>query len=150
MKKFVFRFEKILQLRIDKESEVRNKLGKVNKIILDKETELQGVVSSYENFLQDLNEAFKEGVYVRDMQAVSSNKSYLTNKIEHLKHELSVLVEERRTIQTELIEANKQRKIMEKLKEKELANYKELEALEEAKTVDQIVTYQSTKSRGEK
>lgn len=149
MKKFVFRYERILQVRIDKENEVRNNLGKINKIILEKEEALQNVEIQYTDFLNRLNQDFEQGVLAGNMQAVSSNKQYLTNRINDFKRELNVLMDERRRVQEELIEANKQRKIMEKLKEKEIEKYKALEALEEAKLVDQIVTYQSKKTKGE-
>ncbi len=149
MKKFAFRFERILQVRIDKENEIRNTLGKVNKLILEKEEEFKKVHLQYEDFLKQLNNSMKQGVRAGDMQAVAINKTYLIDKMNHIKRELSVLVEERMRIQKDLIEANKQRKIMEKLKEKEIEKYKALEAMEEAKTIDQIVTYQSTKMKGE-
>ena len=149
MKKFNYRFQKILQLRMDKENEIRNNLGKINKIILEKENEFEMIHKRYEDFLNSLNDSVQEGIYVRDMQAVSNNKQYLIQKMDRLKHELSALVERRIEIQKELIEANKQRKIMEKLKEKEIEQYQAMEALEESKTVDQIVTYQSSKTRGE-
>ena len=149
MKKFAFRFERILQVRIDKENEIRNTLGKVNKLILEKEEEFKKVHLQYEDFLKQLNNSMKQGVRAGDMQAVAINKTYLIDKMNHIKRELSVLVEERMRIQKDLIEANKQRKIMEKLKEKEIEKYKALEAMEEAKTIDQIVTYQSTKTKGE-
>ena len=149
MKKFKFRFQKILQLRVDKENEIRNNLGKINKIILEKENEFEMTKKKYGEFLDSLNDSVQEGIYARDMQAVANNKQYLIQKMESLKHELSVLVEQRIVIQKELIEANKQRKIMEKLKEKEIEQYQAIEALEESKSVDQIVTYQSMKSRGE-
>jgi len=149
MKKFKFRFQKILQLRVDKENEIRNNLGKINKIILEKENEFEMTKKKYGEFLDSLNDSVQEGIYARDMQAVANNKQYLIQKMESLKHELSVLVEQRIVIQKELIEANKQRKIMEKLKEKEIEQYQAIEALEESKSVDQIVTYQSMKTRGE-
>ncbi|MBI9011918.1 MAG: flagellar export protein FliJ [Clostridiales bacterium] len=149
MKKFNFRFQKILLLRIDKENEIRNNLGKINKVILEKENEFEMTRKKYEEFLNSLNDSVQEGIYVRDMQAVSNNKQYLIQKMDRLKHELTALVEQRIEIQKELIEANKQRKIMEKLKEKEIEQYQAMETLEESKTVDQIVTYQSSKTRGE-
>jgi flagellar FliJ protein len=149
MKKFTFRYAKILQVRIDKENEIRNNLGKINKVILEKENELKIVTTKYELYLNELNDSFQKGVFVRDMQAVSAGKEYLVKKIDTVRHDVTVLIEERHNIQRQLIEANKQRKIMEKLKENEIENYRVLEAMEEAKTVDQIVTYQSTNKKGE-
>jgi flagellar FliJ protein len=149
MKKFSFRYDKILQVRIDKENEVKNKLGKINMLIHEKESELTSVIDQNKSFLEDVNSAMSEGILASDMQAIRYNKEFLKNKIDSVSHELQVLKAEQKRVQNELIEANKQRKVMEKLKEKELENYKELEAQEESKMVDQIVTYQSTKTRGE-
>lgn len=149
MKKFTFRYKRILQVRIDKENEVKNKLAKINQLILEKSEELKVVDHQNEQFLKEVNDAMKDGVLVSDMQALASNKAYLADKIKSLQHELVVFQEERKVVQQELIEANKQRKVMEKLREKEVEQYKELEAQEESQLVDQIVTYQSTKTRGE-
>lgn len=149
MKKFTFRFEKILQMRMDQENAVKNKLAKINQKIHDKERELEKSLKDNDDFLNYLNESMKNGLMASQLQNMAHNKDYLTRLIEKLKHELTVFYDERKRVQAELIEANKQRKVMEKLKEKELQNYKELEAQEEAKVVDQIVTYQSTQSRGD-
>lgn len=149
MKKFRFKYDKVLQVRIEKENEVRNNLGKINQLIMEAERQLDVISQQYHNFLVDIDDMIKKGVKASDMQAIAHNKSYLTSKIEEIKKELKVLYSERKSIQAELIEANKQRKVMEKLREKELEEYKMLEAQEEAKIVDQIVTYQSTKTRGE-
>lgn len=149
MKKFTFKFEKILQVRIDKENTIRNNLGKVNKLIQDKEFEKNKIQGDYTNFLTTIDQNMKKGIRASELQSISYNKAYLIDKIEKLSHELEILYEQRHMIQKDLIEANKQRKVMEKLKEKELENYKAMEAQEEAKVVDQIVTYQSTKKRGE-
>lgn len=147
MKKFVFKYEKILQLRQDKENEIKNELGRVNQSIQAKEDEIDHVNGEFQSFLNQINDAVKGGVYARDMQSVSNGKKHLTNKIAHLTEELTMLTRERVEIQEALIEANKQRKVMEKLKEKEWDQYKAYEALEDSKLVDQIVTYQSSKKQ---
>lgn len=149
MKKFIFRYERILQVRVDKENEVRHQLAKVNQMILDKEQALHLAEDQYSGFLNQLNEAFEAGVFAGDMQSRSFNKQYLIDQIKRTQQELEQLLQQRKDVQVDLIEANKQRKIMEKLKEKEIDKYKALEALEEAKLVDQIVTYQSKRTKGE-
>ncbi|MBN2796981.1 MAG: flagellar export protein FliJ [Clostridia bacterium] len=149
MKRFVFRFEKVLQMRIDEESAVKNKLAKINQKIYDKELDLEKALKENQRFLEYIEMSMKTGIKASELHHMSHNKTYMTKLIDKLKHELMVYYEERKRVQKELIEANKQRKVMEKLKEKEWEQYKVLEALEESKLVDQIVTYQSTKSRGE-
>lgn len=149
MKKFKFKYEKILQVRIEKENSVRNNLAKINNVIQTKVTEKQELELSYHAFLQSIEAQMTKGIRASELQSISHNKTYLVDKLEILNQELTTLNDQRRIIQEELVEANKQRKVMEKIKEKEIENYKSLEALEEAKIVDQIVTYQSTKNRGE-
>jgi len=150
MKKFRFRFEKILQLRVDKENDVKNKLAKINQKILDQEHALAKVIGQAKAFDQAIEEQMQEGVPVGQMRSMSHNKEYLIKAIDSNKSLLDRLLSERKAIQKELIEANKERKVMEKLKEKELAAHRALEEYEEKQAIDQIVTYQSTQKRGGK
>ena len=149
MKKFQFKYEKILQLRYDKEDEIRNKLGNINKKIIDEEERLKELIRSQEEFLESISLEMEKGTTVGALKNIEHNKSYLKNAIDKCKKRLKLLFDERVKIQKDLIEANKERKVMEKLKEKELDNYKAMEQVEENKLVDQIVTYQSTRNRGD-
>ena len=149
MKKFQFKYEKILQLRYDKEDEIRNKLGNLNKKIIDEEERLKDLIRSQEAFLESVSQEMEKGTTVGAMKSIEHNKSYLKNSIDKSKKTLKLLFDERVKIQKALIEANKERKVMEKLKEKEIENYKAMEQIEENKLVDQIVTYQSTRKRGD-
>lgn len=149
MKKFAFRYERILEVKISIENGLKNKLGEINKSILEKEKELSDVLKENEEYLKYLEDMMKTGVRAGDLRAIEHNKEYLTNKIADVKYNIRILVNKRIEIQKELVEANKQRKIMEKLKEKELNEYKELELVEDKKIIDEIVTYTSTRKRGE-
>lgn len=149
MKKFQFKYEKILQLRYDKEDEIKNKLANLNKKIIDEEKKLEGLLQSQDEFLKSVSEEMAKGTTIGALKHIEHSKTYLRNSLEKSKKTLKLLFEERIKIQRDLIEANKERKVMEKLKEKEIENYKTMEQVEESKLVDQIVTYQSTKKRGD-
>ncbi len=149
MKKFVFRYQKILEMRIALENEVKNKLGKINTLIHERESFLLEVERKNKDYLNFVESTMKNGVRAADLQNIEQSKHYYVNQMATLQFELRNLRIKRTEIQEELIEANKQRKVLEKLKEKEIEQYKELESIEEAKVIDQIVTYNSTRKRGE-
>ncbi len=136
-------------MRISLENEIKNRLGKINSSIQEKIDFLDNVKLKNTDFLNFVNESMKNGIRASELQSIEHNKEFYLNQIVEIEFELRNLLIKREEIQNELIDANKQRKVMEKLKEKELEKYKELEALEEAKVVDQIVTYNSTRKRGE-
>lgn len=149
MKKFSFRYQRILEMHIETENDYKNKLGKVNKEIIDIEKKLEQYENKNIAFLLSVEESMKIGITALKLQSIESNKFFLVNSIENIKYEIKMLIQKRIEIQKQLIEANKQRKVMEKLKEKEYNNYLELEAIEESKVIDQIVTYTSSRKSGE-
>ena len=145
----MFRYQKILEVRISAENDWKNKLGQINKLIIEKKEELELAKNGNKTFLESVNKSMKNGIRIAQLQSIEHNKEYLNNMIAEKNFQLRTLTAERVEIQKELVEANKQRKVMEKLKEKEKEDYKALEVIEEAKIVDQIVTYNSTRKRGE-
>ena len=149
MKKFSFRYQRILEMHIDTENDHKNKLGKVNKEIIDTENKLEQYKNKNIEFLLYVEKSMKVGIKASELQIMDRNKSFLVNSIENMKYEIKKMIQKRIEIQKQLIEANKQRKVMEKLKEKEYINYLELEAIEESKVIDQIVTYTSSRKNGE-
>lgn len=149
MKKFIFKYERILDVRIALENELKNNLGKVNKIILDKEDELEIAIGDNNSYFRYVEEIMKDGVRAADLRSVEHHKEYLNSKITGIKQAINTLVAKRTEIQRDLVEANKQRKVMEKIREKDYEEYLDLEAAEEAKVIDEIVTYTSTRKRGE-
>lgn len=149
MKKFLFKYQKVLQVRINVENEFKNELGKINKAIIEKEIELTEINERNNSFLEFIDKSVEKGIKASELQSIERNKKFLITKIIEIKYQLRMLINKRVGCQKELIEANKQRKVMEKLKEKDFTEYLELESVEELKIIDQIVTYNSSRKGGE-
>lgn len=148
MKKFRFKYAKILQLRIDKENEVKNSLAKINQKIVREEGVLEDLLAKEHAFQVSVEAQMLEGVSIGTLRDNAHNTSYLKAAVDKSRHLIRTYMDERVAIQKDLIEANKERKVMEKLKEKEVEAYKVLEEFEEKQLIDQIVTYQSTQKKG--
>ena len=134
MKKFKFSLEKVLSLREFEENQAQIELAKAISVV----TELNNKL----NFIAN------ERVKHNDARSNSTDLSYLMsieNYIEGLDYQKEILLEE--LAQAELIleekrqimiEAMKKRKALEKLKEKQLQEYKKEILKEEEKVLDEI------------
>lgn len=134
MKTYKFSMEKILSLREDLEKEKMEKM-----VLVQNELESQRLV--LEELLkeeEEIKNSQKQIINIEDLVYKNRYKSMLENKIikqdENIQNIEEVLNEKRE----DLIEAQKARKIMEKLKEKDLATYKNKIQLEEQKELDEI------------
>lgn len=144
MKKFQFRYESILKMRIDKEEDIKNTLAKLIKELKVMKEELNRVRDEEQRFLSQVDKRLEEGCTLDELRRYEQNKAWMKSEIENLLFYISAKEKEILAARKELVEATKQKKIMEKLKEQEMEDYqKELQAAED-KLTDQIVTYRGT------
>ncbi len=134
MKKFKFSLEKVLSLREFEENQAQIELAKAISVVTELNNKLKFIA--------------KERVKNNDARSNSTDLSYLMsieNYIEGLDYQKEILLEE--LAQAELIleekrqimiEAMKKRKALEKLKEKQLQEYKKEILKEEEKVLDEI------------
>lgn len=128
IKGYEFSMEKILEWRTDIEKMTMEKFASLQNDLLLEKNLLNGLemqhTKSKENNLRNynVNELMHQQLYI---QAIEEKIEEQTNII----HAKKVLVEESRI---ELVAAQKERKIMEKLKEKDETNY-----LEDVKNIEQ-------------
>lgn len=136
MKRFKFNLEKILQLREFQEKEAQIQLGKAIADLNNLKTELEEVGKER----LAANAKRTSGVSVVDLVTIDN----YCLRLDFLKEELlekianaELIVEEKRKI---FIEKMKDRKVVSKLKEKQLKQWKSQILEEEDKTNDDIVT----------
>lgn len=141
MSKYNFSMEKILDLRVNKEKDVMSKFA-----TLQNELQQQKLVhSKLENQMDTLN---KEGYNSLDVNQLRFNNLYkqnLENQIDVQKQRIEETSNELEDMRLDLISAQKDRKIMEKLKEKDFTLYKNnLKAMEQ-KELDEMAIQRHTK-----
>lgn len=149
MDHFVFRYEKILQLRQDEEDQFKNQLALRLKEFHELQENLESLKQRLSGFVEEMELQAEEGCTIQYMRHAASEKNWMIESIENTEFLLELKEKEVEAARHELAEASKKRKIMEKLKENAYAEYtKETERSEELLT-DQITTYSSTVKKRE-
>lgn len=137
MKPFKFKFQKILDYKIILENNEKHKFAKVLKKYMDKETTLNKSVSERENMLLSSRNIIEQNdielLRWRDKSRIALKKRIGINE-EDLNSERSVMEKARE----ELLKYTMQKKIYEKLKERDMEKHKELEKREIKKQINDI------------
>lgn len=149
MKKFRFRYESVLKMRLDQEDKIKNDLAQViarRQAYLDALEDLELRSSQYSKHIEMIlstGDVHNERVtFVQGKKFYKDNRDELIQKI--------VLSEtEIKKIQQKLVEAMKERKIMEKLKEKAFQEFVELINEADEKLIEEVVNYSNNKKGGE-
>jgi len=149
MRGFKFRYEKILKQREDEEEEIKTKLGKANRKLQSLLTEKAKILTSQEVFFKSIQSQLSGGVRTSNLQMFERSKQHYKSKIESLNSEIADMQIKIAQIKKELTEAVKQRKIMEKLKEKDQEAYLDALNTAERKVIEEIVNYKSSQKSGD-
>lgn len=149
MKKFKFRYESILQMRLKREDAIKNELAQAiaekNKYV-ERQLLIKETLKTYMHHIED---AIKTGKANNEMHAFYSGKKYYMNKIKDLDLRIKKANDNILAIQSKLSEAMKERKIMDKLKEKDFQTYIDEFNEAEAKVIEEIVNYKNSQKNGE-
>lgn len=149
MKKFKFRYESVLKMRLDQEDRIKNELAKAiskRQKLIDALYDVEQASERYDIHIQ---EVMKSGKGTSEMQGFTDGKRYYRAHIQNLKHQITNIDHEIASIQARLVEAVKERKVMDKLKEKAFREF--VEAINEAdeKLIEEVVNFANNKRNGE-
>lgn len=135
MRAFRYRLQPLLQLREHHEREWEIKLGRA----AGRCAELRAEIERLERERRELGVRERTGrIELSELAAENLYRVRLTARIETLTGELAEAERERQTIQVSYLEASRDKKIIEKLKERKADEYR-LERLQtEARTIDEI------------
>ena len=135
MKKFKFSLEKVLSLREFEQNQAQIELGKAQSVVNDLNNQLKYIASE----IVRSNESRSTSSELNFLLSIENYVNGLNYKKEILLEELAkaqLVLEEKRAI---VVEAIKKRKSLEKLKEKQLSEYKKEVLKEEENALDDIV-----------
>ena len=146
MAKFVFNMQGLLNIKekLEEQSKTEygkalNKLEKEKNILLNLEnSKKQNIV----NFRESINKGVKPNYIKNINQFISLIDKKIEEQIENI-NKAEEIVEQKRLI---LLNAMKERKVLEALKEKEKENYFREELKKEQKIIDEIVSYKYNKA----
>lgn len=142
MANYTFSMEKVLDWRSDTEEEKKKQLGQVQQNKQQQETLLQRLISENIKIKNDSLTTLRIDVLRRQ----NLYKDMIDEKIIHQKNIVHKAEKDVEVARVELMEAHKDRKVMEKLKEKEYTFTMEQAKQEEQKQLDEMATLSFGKS----
>lgn len=142
MANYQFSMEKVLDWRSDTEEEKKKNLGHVQQQKEQQENTLQRLIRENIKIKNDSLKSTRIDVLRRQ----NLYKTMIDEKIIQQKNIVAKAEKEVENARLELMEAHKDRKVMEKLKEKEYSFLMEQEKHEEQKQLDEMATLSFGKS----
>lgn len=129
---YKFSMEKILNLREKKEESIIEKMNLIRMKLEEQENFLNKLLKDSSNMKKE------KYTNILDLQYHNLRKSKIRDEIEMKNKIIAEINTELDDTRNELIEAQKERKIMEKLKEKDKENYNKEMKMIEQKELDEI------------
>lgn len=140
MAKFEFRLQPVLNIKAQKEDNLKNELGKAIRKLETEKRRLAGLRKDLNGLSAEFNEKARK-TPVRKLIEYKRYMDVLSFKIELQKESVNKAGANVDKVRGDLLNAVKERKILEKLKEKKHDEFLHEEKKLEQKTNDEIVSY---------
>lgn len=139
-KAFEFSLKKVLKFQNDREDIKANDLKKVKNILRTEKRHLDNLLYEKDNHLGQTKNIIKDkdDISLEKLKASSEYLVQLNNKISSQDKKVKKSDNEVQKVRKDLMEISKNRKILEKLKEKQYQNYKDSNKKEERKIESEI------------
>ncbi len=140
MASFSFRLQPVLNIRIQTEDNLKNELGKAIQLLEAEKRKHSELESELDGLVNEFNKKTKKTT-VRKLIEVKEYLSLLDSKIKRQKENVNSAMLNVDKIREELVKAVKDRKILEKLRDRKYEEYLLEQKRLEQKTNDEIVSY---------
>lgn len=139
---FKFRLQKVLDLKIKDEEEIKMEFAKIQQKKIDIESNLENLESNYSKY-----SISKNNDSVQNQKITINYLLALNNSIMDLSEELDKSTNELEKARKQLISKQIERKSLEKLKEKKYGQYYKEEQLKEQSTNDEFASMSYLRNR---
>ncbi len=146
MAKFVFNMQGLLNIKEKLEEQSKTEYGKALNKLEEEKNILLNLENSKKQNIVSFRESINKGVKPNYIKNINQFISLIDKKIEQQVENINKaeeIVEQKRLV---LLNAMKERKVLEALKEKEMENYFREELKKEQKIIDEIVSYKYNKA----
>lgn len=140
MAKFTFRLQAVLNLKAQQEENKKNELGKAIQQLEEEKKKLRRLEDKLRQLVKEFNESTKKTTIIKLIE-YNDFLSVLNSKIKAQKENVNYSAQIVDKIREELLEAVKERKILEKLREKKQHEFFLESKKNEQKINDEIVSY---------
>lgn len=128
-----FSMQRVLELRSNKEKGIMEIFATIQNELLKQKSNLMILINDYENF----KSKGSKHTNINELKQNLLYKQSIEEKIELLNEQIYITNQQLEQIRLELVDAQKDRKIMEKLKENDFDTYKENIKVLEQKELDE-------------
>lgn len=149
MKKFKFRYEQLLNIRIHKVDDLKHTMGELNFKLNTLEAQKSQQLSAQSAYFEQINQVLAEGCSSQELILLNQQKAYYNALLTSIDNEIRDVKLKVMQVRDQLNEAIKEQKIMEKLKEKDFEHYLEEIEAADTKVTEEIVNYNNYKGREE-
>ena len=140
MKKFRFTLQSVLNVKLSLEKQHMAELGACESRIRLFQNELEEIIDRRERSRREFQRSVSEGLKSPELTVFAIGFVAIREKIDLQRRKIEIAEEEKRRIQSALIKVMQERKMLEKLKEKQIGEYKVLQRSEEAQEIDDFLT----------
>ncbi len=140
MYKYSFEFQELLNIKSQKEDNIKNNLSKETKILNEEKNHLDYLLSLKEKELNNFNHKGKT-IKISDLEVFYTYIDNLDKKIISKKNKIQIISNRVKNIRKHLIEISKEKQILEKIKEENFEEYKKEVLKDEERINDEIVNF---------
>jgi len=140
MAKFIFKMQSVLNIRKQKEDSIKNELADAMRKLEAEKRKLAELEDRLENTVREFNEKTKKST-VHELIEFNEYLSVLNSRIRSQKENVNIVAQYVDKVREELVKAMKDRKILEKLKDRQYEQFLMEQKKLEQKTNDEIVSY---------
>ena len=148
MKKFRFRYESILKIKQDYEDKIKNDLSKLFTELNTLKDQLELLLIQEQNFQAFTQKSLNDGGFGNQFHGIYEGQSYYRNRKNSLLTDIADMEDKIKNVQKLLLEAMKERKIMEKLKERAFQEFIDVFNEADAKLIEEVVNYNNSLKGG--
>lgn len=147
MASFKFKLQSLLNIKTQMEDTLKNQLAKAVRYLEEEKSALKNLKEEQKKCMSDISSESSNGVTVERLRNYNSYISFLKEKILNQTKRVKSAQEIVDNYRDELIQASKEKKVLETLKDKQYSEYlKEQEKIEQ-KRVDELISYKETTKR---
>ena len=143
MAKFLFKMETVLKLRESIEEQKKNEFGKAAAELERQREKLKEIKQEQKRMIQEFHDMVKKHIDSKKSDQYNKYIKLLDKRIEEQKAVVKKCEAIEEACRKELVEATKEKKKLEKLREKQYQQYLIEEKREEQKVTDELVSYQT-------
>lgn len=145
MAKYRFKLQNILKLKNDIEKDKKNQFGVAIQRFENEKLKLEQLNAEMYNMCSETEKAAEQGISVKKLLLQQRFKEYYKHSISNQVVRIQMAEQHLDNCREELVKAVQDRKIMEKLKEKDYQRYLYAEQKNEEKLVGDLVSFKQSK-----